>query len=150
MFYMDTNNYTMLQKISIPFLFILALFTFQSTNAQNSKDSLQAVNFFGTIYAVKSSTALQLSELKPLVKNNPNAFKSFKKARRIKALSIGLEIISIVPATLAIISENDTEFWIGIGVSGILNGVGTYLMLDPYNKHLTNCIKEYNKGNSYR
>ena len=98
----------MLQKISIPFLFILALFTFQSSKAQNRTDSLQAVNFFGTIYAVKSSTALQLSELKPLVKNNPNAFKSFKKARRIKALSIGLEIISIVPATLAIISENDT------------------------------------------
>ena len=150
MFYMDTNNYTMSQKISIPILFILALFTFQSSNAQNSKDSLQAVNFFGTIYAVKSSTALQLSELKPLVKNNQNAFKSFKKARRIKTISIGLEIISIIPLAFAIATENETEFWIGIGVSGILNGVGTYLMLDPYNKHITNCIKEYNKGNSYR
>ena len=99
----------MSQKISIPFLFILALFTFQSSKAQNSKDSLQAVNFFGTIYAVKSSTALQLSELKPLVKNNQNAFKSFKKARRIKTISIGLEIISIIPLAFAIATENETE-----------------------------------------
>ena len=140
----------MLQKISIPFLFILALFTFKSSNAQNSKDSLQAVNFFGTIYAVKSSNALQLNELKPLIINNPNAYKSFKKARRLKVLSQSLYILSIVPTAAALYTEIEYEFWIGISVAGLINGVATYIMLDPYNKHITNCIKEYNKGNSYR
>ena len=147
---MDTKHNTMLQKSTLTLFLFLTLFSFQFAKAQNSKDSLQAVNFFGTIYAVKNSTALQLSELKPLVKNNQNAFKSFKKARRIKAIYVGLEILSIIPAAYAIATENETEFWIGLGVSGLLSGVGAYLMLDPYNKHITNCIKEYNKANSYR
>jgi hypothetical protein len=140
---------TCYKKISIPFLILFVFFT-NSLKAQSGKDSLQAVNFFGTIYAVKNSYALELRELKPLIRNNPQSFKAFKKAKRLKVLSQSLNILSIVPTAAALYTEKESEFWIGISVAGLINGVAAYLMIDPYNKHITNCIKEYNKGNSFR
>ncbi len=138
----------MLHKTIFSFLFILALLPIQNAYAQNNKDTLQAVNFFGTIYAVKNSYALELRELKPLVRNNPQAFKEFKKARRIKFISQSLYVLSAIPTAIALYTEKESEFWIGISAAGLINGIATYMMLDPYNKHITFCIKEYNKSKS--
>ncbi len=142
------HHKTMSHKNSVSLFFIVFIFSFQFAKAQNTKDSLHAVNFFGTIYPVKNSVALQLYELKPMVRNNEVAFKSFKKAKQIKVISTSLQILSIIPAAYAIVAEKESDFWIGIGLSGMINGIGTYLMLDPYNKHITNCIKAYNKSKS--
>ncbi|TAE86246.1 MAG: hypothetical protein EAY81_05855 [Bacteroidetes bacterium] len=133
---------------SIGFFLLIGAFIFNlnSVTAQRNTDSLSVVNFFGTVYAVKSGSALTLGELKNVVKSNPSAFKEFKRARRFRTLSIALDVVSVVPFVAAIISDNSTVFWVGTGSAGLL--VGSSILIDqgPYSRSIINTVKLYNES----
>lgn len=133
---------------SINFLLVVGtlIIGFNTATAQRNSDSLSAVNFFGTVYAVKSGNALTLGELKDVVKSDPVAFKEFKRARRLKALSVTLDIISVVPFVAALVSDNETVFWLGTGTCGAL--IGSTILIDqgPYSRSIINTVKLYNES----
>ena len=133
---------------SIHFLLVVGalIIGFNTAKAQRNSDSLSSVNFFGTVYAVKNGNALTLRELKNVVKSNPEAFKEFKRARRLRALSVTLDIVSIVPFVAAVISDNSMIFWIGTGSSGALIGAGIVIDQGPYSRSIINTVKLYNES----
>ncbi len=118
----------------------------QKSQAQTNNDTLDYVFHSGVILPVLNRTTLGLSEIKFMVRKNPEAFKYFKKARRLRNLSIGLEVLSGVSLVVALISENESHFWIGLGVSSVITGLNIGLITDPYNEAVLDCVKTYNKS----
>jgi hypothetical protein len=110
-----------------------------------SLDTLDYVNHFGTVFPVKSNESLSNPELKQLVKEYPEAYKEFKKMRTLKHIEVTLFFVSLVPLTYAIVAENSQQFWIGVGVSGLISGLSYTLLTDPYNRRMKKTIDTYNK-----
>ncbi len=133
---------------SIGFLLLIGAFIFNlsSATAQRNTDSLSAVNFFGTVYPVKNGNALSLTELKRIVRDNPAAFKEFKRARRLKALSVSLDIVAVVPFVAAVLATNEAGFWLGTASAGLLIGSTIVIEHGPYSRSIINTVKLYNES----
>jgi len=135
-----------MKKLIILFILFSCVGIIQKSHAQTQKDSFDYVFHSGVAYPVFNKTTLSLYEIKSIVRDNPEAFKHFKKARRLRNLSIGLEVLSGVSLVVALISENESHFWIGLGVSSVITGLNISLITDPYNEAVLDCVKTYNKS----
>lgn len=130
-----------MKKIILLYFFVSIAFLGNSQTA----DTLDYVNHFGTVFPVKSNASLSNPELKQLVKEYPEAYKEFKKMRTLKHVEVALFFVSLVPLTYAIVAENSQQFWIGVGVSGLISGLSYTLLTDPYNRRMKKTIDTYNK-----
>lgn len=128
-------------------ILVIQLFFFLTVcQAQaQSADSLSYVYHEGVVHAIKNKTTLTLFELKPMVRNNPAAFAHFKKARRVRNIGTAMNVVSCAALFYGIVTNNDTEFLISLGVSSVLTSLNIVLLADPYNRALLACIDEYNK-----
>jgi len=123
---------------------IIQLLLSQSLFAQTN-DSLGYVYHEGVLHAIKNKTTLTLFELKPMVRNNPAAFAHFKKARRVRNIGTAMNVVSCAALFYGIVTNNDTEFLISLGVSSVLTSLNIALLPEPYNKAMLACISEHNK-----
>ncbi|MCE2788177.1 MAG: hypothetical protein ACK445_06555 [Bacteroidota bacterium] len=123
---------------------IIQLLLSQSLFAQTN-DSLGYVYHEGVLHAIKNKTTLTLFELKPMVRNNPAAFAHFKKARRVRNIGTAMNVVSCAALFYGIVTNNDTEFLISLGVSSVLTSLNIALLPEPYNKAMLACINEHNK-----
>jgi hypothetical protein len=127
-------------------LICFVLFSVNTTWAQQA-DSLSAVSFFGTIYAVKQGEAITLHQLKNIVKSDPEAFAAFKKARRIQWTYIGLTTLGVVSLVVGISAtyENPTLYWGGIIGAGALFGTSFVIQEGPYSRYVLQTINLHNR-----
>jgi hypothetical protein len=123
---------------------IIQLLLSQSLFAQTN-DSLGYVYHEGVLHAVQNKETLTLFELKPMVKNNPAAFAYFKKTRRIRNVGTAINVFSCVALFYGLVTNNETEFFISLGVSSVLTSLNIALLPEPYNKAMLACINEHNK-----
>lgn len=129
-------------------IFIALLCGVFQLKAQNQQqlDSLTIVNFFGTNFAVKNGMALTLTDLKPLVKDNPEIFKEFKRARNFKRVIFLAEVTGAVAVTLGVFSQNNQAFWAGlIGGAGII-ATGVIIADGPYSRSISKMVYMYNQS----
>lgn len=127
-------------------LFLCCLLFAGQTMAQQP-DSLTAVSFFGTMYAVKQGEALRLGELKRIVKSNPEAFAAFKKARRWQWVAIGTSTLGLVSFFVGIGADgnNPGQYWAGIVGAGALTGTSIAIQQGVYSRYVLETINIHNR-----
>lgn len=130
----------MKKLILILFLIILGL-----QGKSQTVDTLDYIDHYGTIFPVLNKNTLSNVELKILVRDYPEALKDFRKARLIRHTEVAVSILSLVPLVYAIESTTPLQFWIGIGLSGLISGASHVLLKDPYNRRMRRAIKTYNR-----
>lgn len=129
------------------YILISCLFLSVTISRAQQADSLSAVRFFGTIYAVKQGEALTLHELKQIVRSDPEAFAAFKKARSLQWTNIGVTTLGFVSLIIGFSADNtnSAQYWGGIVGGGLLFGTSYLIQEGPYSRYVYQTITLHNR-----
>lgn len=136
---MQLHSRLMMKKVFI----LLSLLWAMVTYAQQ-KDTIQLINYGGTLLPVINNEVLTMRDMKPLFKTHPETYAAWKKARNSARLTATFLALNVIGTFGILLSETDRELLIFLGIS-VTSIAGVYLNEPAKNKRLKHAVTLYNE-----